>query len=201
MAKLSDDGRRSEYSSYDEYVNIQDSRYHDYDCPNCLALNMDNVMELDKRGIVFTNLLDVGCRDAAYFDNLEKRNIKCTGIDISPRSVEYSKSKNRNVILGDVNNLKNLVQEKFDVIISNHSLEHFLNADIAMVECYNILNDGGYILIKIPNEGKKLKNNSRFDHVRTFTGEELRKLVEDANFKVEVFELNNKNEFFVLARK
>ena len=59
MAKIIENGKRVKYSSYEEYVKIQDSRYHDYDCPNCLKMNMKLIDIIRKMGIDFKHILDV----------------------------------------------------------------------------------------------------------------------------------------------
>lgn len=201
MAKLVDGGKRTEYENYQEYVNIQDSRFHDYDCPNCLSLNVNNIAEIRNRGIKFSNLLDIGCRDFAWADQLTKEGIVCKGIDISPRSVEYARSMGRDVTLGDAVNLSTLFSDKFDLILSNHNLEHLLEPKKVLEECFKVISENGRMLIKCPNEGNKIKDTKTFAHVRTFTDTELTEMVTSVGFVIEHFEITSSNEFFLILKK
>lgn len=203
MARLINNGSKTQYDSYQEYVDCQDSRSHNYDCPNCLGLNQTNVQQALKAGIKFTKLLDVGCRDAAYFDDLTANGIECIGVDVSPTSVAYSKSKGRNVILTDVAEMSGkLPANHFDLLISNHSLEHFLDPLSSLRECYKVTAPGGYILIKLPNEGNVIKDTKYYAHVQTFNEPILRDLLTQSGFTVVHFELVTKNtEFFILGKK
>ena len=202
MAKLIDGGKRTQYDSYDEYIERQDSRFHDYDCPNCLANNNINIADLRKRGIKFSSLLDVGCRDAGYFDALMKEGVKCKGVDISPRSIEYTKSKGRDVVLGDVSNLSGMFKEKFDLIVSNHTLEQFLEPERAMKECFKVLSDNGHVMLKLPNEGPVVTDVTNYAHVRTFSEKELKDMLVACGFEFFHFELVKKaNEFYVILKK
>ena len=180
MAKIIEDGKRVIFDNYKEYVELQNGRAHNYDCPNCLKQNLENMAELLKINGNIKSILDVGSRDSSYFDRFP--SITFVGIDISSTSVEYAKSKGRNVILCDVNELTSHIVERFDAVMSNHSLEHFLDPLFALNECYKILNPEGLILIRLPNENKI--GEVKYAHVRTFTHEELINIIKKASFKI-----------------
>tara|TARA_Y100000034_G_scaffold135607_1_gene208237 strand:- start:391 stop:996 length:606 start_codon:yes stop_codon:yes gene_type:complete len=201
VAKIIEDGKRVKYSSYEEYVKIQDSRYHDYDCPNCLKMNMKLIDIIRKMGIDFKHILDIGCRDAAYFDKMKKQQISCTGVDISPRSVKYALSKGRNVSIGDAVNLSSLFKERFDLIISCHSFEHLLKPEKVLKECYKVLTKDGHLAIRMPNEGDKIRNTTTKAHARAYTEKDLRRIFGSTKFSILKLEIIPSNEFIAILKK
>jgi len=86
----------------------------------------------------------------------------------------------------------------FDIIISNHVLEHIIDDKKALAEIYRILKPGGQALIMVPVIAEKTfivpdlkdeKNRIRFygkeDHVRGY-GLDFKELLEDTGFKVKI---------------
>lgn len=203
MAKLINNDQAVEYENYQEYIEIQNSRYHDYDCQNSLNNNLNLLNLLNSYiEIKYKNILDIGCRDAAYFDVLKEKNINCYGIDISEKSVNYALSKNRNVILGDASELSLYFQNiKFDLILSNHSFEHFLYPKKILEECYSILSNNGFFVIKIPNEGDKIKNKKTLAHVFAYSKERILNLILKFKFKIYLCEILNTNEILLILKK
>ncbi len=199
MAEISPDGKTTKYNSYEEYVNIQDSRYHSYDCPNCLKINEFNLEVLLKHNKDIKTILDVGCRDSAYFDSAKKKGIVCHGIDISPRSVEYAKSKGRKVIQGDINNLLDFFgSTKFNAIISSHSFEHFLDHNQALKNIRTVLEPNGIFLIRLPNE-TIISDTKRKAHTRAFIKDELIALLNNNRFKILEEKIEFKSEYFFVC--
>ena len=185
MAKIVEGGRRTEYDSYEEYKNIQNARAHEYDSTVSIDWNVELLGLLSSHGHQYKSILDVGCRSAAYFDQMERKGVSCVGIDISKTSIEYAKSKGRNVLLGDAENLESLVPGTFDVVISCHSLEHFLNAEKVVASCVQKLSPIGFLIIRVPDEGPVVTNaDQSFAHVRTFTLDELRELAEQNDLRI-----------------
>lgn len=203
MAKYTDDKKRILYESYKEYVGKQDARSHDYDCLNCLRINMTNVniaLELNPY-ILF--VLDIGSRDSAYFDEIGKSGIICKGIDISPKSVEYAKSKNRDVVLGDAKDISQIFKDhKFDLIISCHTLEHFLEPKKIIKSCYDLLKNNGLILIRLPDEGPEIRDvRLLYAHTRTWTWNEVSTLLTESGFLKVAEKREFQNEIFIIAKK
>ena len=65
--------------------------------------------------------------------------------------------------ISDGNNLSMISNEKYDFILSCHSLEHFANPIKAIVEWKRILKNDGFILLVLPHKDKT------FDHRRQVT--------------------------------
>lgn len=83
---------------------------------------VDNV---DKDDVV----LDVGCGNGALSYDVAKKAKKVVGIDLNEKNISFAKERyskeNIQYICGDV--LKDLPNEKFDVIIMSNVLEHIEN--------------------------------------------------------------------------
>ena len=189
-------GSKIEYESYEEYVERQNSKYHEYDCPNCLKMNLQNMGEALKVRPGIKTVLDLGSRDSAYFDVMAEKGIICKGIDITPKSVKYARSKGRDVILGDSANVSDYFKEKFDLILSNHSFEHFLFHNKVLQECRKLLSDSGILLIRLPDESSGFRNTDTL-HTQIFSRKGLIELFESNGFSV-ISSLNYPTEFFFI---
>ena len=94
--------------------------------------------------------LDVGTRSGIALEILETLGIDALGVDISPRAVEKAQVEGKNVIWGDAHHLSLVVKDKVDAIFLIHSLEHCHTPEKVVEECYNLLNDNGYIVMRLP---------------------------------------------------
>ena len=79
-------------------------------------------------------ILDVGCGYGPLLEETEKRGAKAIGISLSEKQVKFCLKKGLNVLLLNYKNIGNQWDDKFDGIVANGSLEHFVKpeeADIA----------------------------------------------------------------------
>jgi 2-polyprenyl-3-methyl-5-hydroxy-6-metoxy-1,4-benzoquinol methylase len=203
MAHYNENKSKVIYNSYDEYVEKQNARFHDYDCPNCLKININNVNIALSVNPQIKSILDIGSRDSAYFDEMSKKGIKCVGIDISKKSVDYAISKGRKVFLGDAINIDTIfIDHKFDLIISCHTLEHFINPEEIMKKSFDLLNNKGIILIRLPDEGDKIRDERKlFAHTRTWSWDQVKNLLIKIGFKIVKECRDFKNEIFLIGLK
>lgn len=99
--------------------------------------------------------------------------------------------------------------DKYDLIICFHVLEHISKDKKALAELYRILNSGGKCLIQTPfksgdiyedasitSPSDRLKYFGQEDHVRIYSTEGLAKRARDAGFNVEIlrFSYSRNNE-------
>ncbi len=201
MAKLNKDKTKTIYNDYNDYVNEQRKKFHQYDCPSSFKLNSDNISILRAKNIPFKSILDCGARDFSWSDPVVKEGIKCVGIDISPESVEWAKSKGRDIVLGDVSELTKHFPENFvDVVLSNHNIEHVLLADKFVEEAFKVLTPGGHIFIRCPYQ-KVLHGTFPTLHCRCYTEEDLKNLVLKANFQIVHYEYREASHEHILISK
>ena len=202
MAHLNKDRSKTVYDNYDEYVNAQDARSHDYDCPNCLEINKKNLETFQKlTGYLPAKMLDIGCRDAGWFPFFGSKGIQCTGVDISPKSVKYAKSMGRDVRLVDASNLLDVVDEEYDFILSNHSFEHILNPLEMLQSCHKVLSSDGYMVVRLPDEKGVVGDVKNFAHVEAFKEHRLVSLFKKAGFVLNHnIRVDGHDWFFVLQK-
>jgi len=156
-------------------------------------------------------------------------------LDFSPSRMLYKKWKSRkdisyfptdfeNEFLSDYHYDITKIEaedEKFDLIVCYHILEHIIEDEIAMKELYRVLKKGGNILIQTPfKEGEiyedysivfpedRLKYFGQDDHVRIYSVSGLENRLKEAGFttEVRVFDEDNyqgftKNETVIVCKK
>lgn len=106
-------------------------------------------------------ILDVGCGDGIWTNELAKKSFNVTGIDISRHDLK--KAQKRAQVMGlDVN--YNLVDatnmpfdtQSFDKIFSISTLEHIQKDEAVLKECHRILKPNGSIVISVPQKSNLL---------------------------------------------
>jgi methionine biosynthesis protein MetW len=146
-------------------------------------------------------VLDVGCGAGRLGEKLRlEKNCYVVGVEANGRAVGVAKQRIDNVIVADIERLNTLPYSKkyFDVIVFADVLEHLGYPEKALVFFNRYLKDNGYIITSIPNVanwtvrlkllfGKwNYKECGLLDkmHVRFFTWETAKKLIEDCGFKI-----------------
>jgi 2-polyprenyl-3-methyl-5-hydroxy-6-metoxy-1,4-benzoquinol methylase len=105
----------------------------------------------------YKKVLEIGCSSGGILKAFQNKGHICKGVDYDYEYAEYGNLNGVNIIYGGIETLekKNDVQEKFDLIILSHTLEHFTNIKDMMNRIVNLLNNNGLLFIAIPG----LKNN------------------------------------------
>lgn len=124
-------------------------------------------------------LLDIGCGDGDFISHITSY-FKCTGIDLSAKAIEFA-TKRGILATFEVKDIENTTYPiwAFKYLTSIGSIEHVINLDKALSECYRIIEPGGRFLCMVPNE--------RWQHFdqpqeQTHTDREWQKLFEKAGF-------------------
>jgi len=97
-------------------------------------------------------LLDIGCGDGDFLKHIHNY-AKCTGIDLSSVGIEFATRMGIDAIF-EVNNIENTgyAPRSFDYLTSIGSIEHVIDLDIALKECFRLLKRDGKFLCMVPNE-------------------------------------------------
>ncbi len=103
------------------------------------------------------SVIDFGCGDGGLIDLINDK-IQYTGVDISPKQIEYAKKhlqslkrKNAEVMQGDILNLK-FKDNSFDAALVCDVVEHVLSPEKLFQEIKRVVKKNGYVVFSIPNE-------------------------------------------------
>jgi methionine biosynthesis protein MetW len=146
------------------------------------------------------NVLDVGCNDGTLGYRIKQLfNSKVYGIDISPKAIEIANNNLDKAILADISeDVINLEEKYFDVIIFADILEHLYDPKGALLKMKKYLKRDGYYLLSFPNIAHwfiRLKLLlGKFDyteqgildktHIRFFTLETMEDLLHETGFRI-----------------
>jgi 2-polyprenyl-3-methyl-5-hydroxy-6-metoxy-1,4-benzoquinol methylase len=138
------------------------------------------------------NLLDVGCGNGAYLNQMKKLGWSIQGIEPDPDAarvgIEYFGLP---IKIGELTEL-NLRPCSFDVIILKHVIEHVSDPVLLLQECYRLAKGNGRLIIATPNFNslghKIFKHNWSIleppRHLYLFTNKSLTYLIKNAGFKI-----------------
>ena len=132
--------REHELGTREFFDEVERYRYQEY------APWMPRLMEFEKfRG---ARLLEVGCGMGTDLLQFARGGARCTGIDLTPRSVEITRHRFKlygaagNFMLSDGEHLP-FQTESFDVVYSNGVLHHTPDTAGAIREVHRVLRPGG----------------------------------------------------------
>jgi SAM-dependent methyltransferase len=137
------------------------------------------------------HLLDVGCGKGSFMLRMREHGWNVEGSEVDADGVEYARSINGlTVHLGNLENI-NFPDNTFDVVTSNHVIEHVHDPIALIQECLRILKPGGKLVLATPNMdsfGHRYfeRNWTHLDpprHLRLFTQKTLRECAEKAGFQ------------------
>ena len=110
------------------------------------------------------NVLDFGCGSGTTLLNLNCR--EKVGYEINPYAIKYNMEKNK---INTYNNFNDLSNNYFDVIISNHALEHTPTPYENLLKLKDKLKVGGKIVIYVPSMEDELtklrKQDNKYDQM------------------------------------
>jgi malonyl-CoA O-methyltransferase len=116
-----------------------------------MAQNLFNEVLRLTFGKNIRNILELGCGSGRLTKKLVKEfpRSKITAIDIAPNMVDLAKTKSPtvNFIIGDIEKVVFDFEEKFDLIISNATIQWFENKQKTMQQINNLLEQSGVLAI------------------------------------------------------
>lgn len=132
--------REHELGTREFFDEVERYRYQEY------APWMPRVMEFEK--FRSARLLEVGCGMGTDLLQFARNGARCTGVDLTPRSVEITRHRFKlygadgDFMISDGEHLP-FRSESFDVIYSNGVLHHTPDTAGAIREVYRVLRPGG----------------------------------------------------------
>lgn len=98
-------------------------------------------------------LLDAGCWDGMNTLKWAKKvgTTHLHGIELVESAVEQARKRGIEVMVADLNSKTSLKSNSYDVIVSNHVIEHLSKPHVFVQEMHRILKPGGYFVLGTPN--------------------------------------------------
>ena len=133
-------GQKYQFATREFFDEVERHRYEEY------APWMPQVMGFDRFN--GKQLLEVGCGMGTDLLQFARGGARCTGIDLTPRSIELSRlhfalyDKHAEFLLADGEHLP-FDDESFDVVYSNGVLHHTPDTEQAVRELHRVLRPGG----------------------------------------------------------
>jgi ubiquinone/menaquinone biosynthesis C-methylase UbiE len=161
------------------------------------AANLRAWMRAELQGIAAdAPILEVGCGDASFTQNLAKHSSRVTAVDISTSQIERNARALPHIkfIPHDIAQSFPFADQSFEVIWCSEVLEHLFDPGMALREMYRVLASGGRLLVTVPYHGvfkgvliALFKWDEHFaptsPHLRFFTRKTLSQLVAAAGFE------------------
>ncbi len=132
-------------------------------------------------------ILDMGCGNGAFVEELLSKKYDVVGLDTSP--------KKQFLVKGNICHLP-FENENYQTVTSFEVIEHLNDEERqkALQECYRVLKKEGYFILTVPFE-EKLKDSDcvcpncqqifhRFGHLKSFAIKELNIQLRNTGFKI-----------------
>lgn len=140
-------------------------------------------------------ILEVGCGDGSFTQDLAQYSSNVTAIDISAAQIEENARRLPKIAFRqhDVAERFPFEDGSFDVIWCSEVLEHLFDPHFALREMHRVMRPGGRLLVTVPYHGTfknvliaLFKWDEHFvpsnPHIRFYTIETLSKMASDAGF-------------------
>ena len=143
---------------------------------------------LRESGVSNGSVFDIGCGRGGVLKLYEERGWKSFGVEPDQNLANYAINEFglKGVKQGILDSHFE-IEEKMDIVVSNHAFEHFADLDEAMIGVKNILKPGGYIFVAIPTYFKNKSSLSKLwmnsAHYSLFTHNSLNNLLARYGFE------------------
>ncbi|MDB0021099.1 class I SAM-dependent methyltransferase [Candidatus Pseudothioglobus singularis] len=182
---------------------IQDEHYEESGMHGDEAPNIDNWLKEtefdDKRRYDFVkekitnkNVLDFGCGAGGFLEMAKQSAMSVSGIELE-RALQSSFQERK---LNIFSNLKEAQEknEKYDIITAFHVVEHLQNPKDILMELSQLLEEGGEMIVEVPNsddalltlyENKAFQNFTYWSqHLFLFNAKTMKELIIQSGLKL-----------------
>ena len=148
----------------------------------------------------YRSILECGCSTGFLSRQLAAGGSRVVGIEIDSEAADQARQFCARVLSLDLNlpDWSKAVGEQFDLVTYGDVLEHLLDPQAVLHETKNVLGPGGRVLISLPNIAywtmrvKLLLGRFEYEsmglldytHLRFFTVQTARKLIEQAGYRI-----------------
>jgi len=196
--------------AYSRQINDSSKKVHqeeDY----FFQMQYDDLFEIIEKRVSGKKIIDIGCGYGDFLKYCQKKGYDGFGLDPAQDAVDSARKAGINVIKADIENLKDVIKEKYDVVVMLNVFEHLREPykTLKIIKNY-VLKDHGLLIIRVPNEFNKLQviANQEYNlkswwisapqHINYFSVPQLVKLVNRSGFKVFLKEASFPLEIFIL---
>ena len=139
-----------------------------------------NKIKFERYVIKGQRVLDFGCGGGYLLSDF--KDIEKFGVEINKTAIDEAKKNELKIF----NSSKDLPDNFFDLIISNHALEHCDNPYLELKELYRSMKKGSKICITVPCDNKKNKfsKNDPHKHLYSWSPNNLGNILSACSFKV-----------------
>lgn len=135
------------------------------------------------------SVLEVGCSTGLMLALFKEKGVQISGVEMSKKTAQVAKERGINIVVGDF--LKSKIDQKFDLVVFNHTLEHVADLELFIKKSAKLILTGGFLYIDLPNFGslssKILKSYWPLflpdEHLWHFTYRSLEILLQKNGFK------------------
>lgn len=150
-----------------------------------------DVLKFIGKDVSGLNICELGVGQGHFFNKIANLNPRLlVGIDISiPYLKQFRTSSNVKTVVANAENVP--FKNKFDLLVASDILEHVINVGDFLYSTNRSLKDNGAFVVKVPlnenlNQYSRLTGCPyRFVHLRNFTEQSLKTVLESAGFEVE----------------
>lgn len=133
--------------------------------------DFENLMDAQRRFksnlnlVVGKRVADFGCGNGDYLKLIKPYCIEVFGIELQKNYLEYLNK----IGISCTNDLTNISNKSFDVLVSFHVIEHLPNPLETLTELINKVVTGGYIIIEVPHANDFLLSTIFCEEFKQFT--------------------------------
>ena len=195
----------NELADYYAYMSLYDMSLYEFTDSNSLSQRVNRYQRIfafihdyiKKDQPELSYILDIGCSTGYLLSLFKTNRYKVLGVDPSPKCKNIAINEyGVNVITGTLDTIS-IQNEKYDVIILSHVLEHIVDLSSFILKLKSILSPKGIIYVEVPD----VQNINlpfgyfSFEHVNYFSKISLTNLMAKYGLSPEVFGRScNKNE-------
>lgn len=178
-------------------------------------LNNSSLIESIKK-LNFKSLCDLGCGSGYLLSAIKSKNSFLMGVENDDIAIKIA-SKYGRILKIDLNKKNFFIQEKFDIVVCYHLIEHLKRPENLVYNVKKIIKKNGIFVIGTPDfdsaMARYFKNKFRLlhdlTHISLFSTDSLLRFLRDHKFKIlkidfpyfETNYFNKKNIFKLFSKK
>ena len=174
-------------------------------------MQYEDILETIKKEAPGKKIIDIGCGYGNFLKFCQNQKFKVIGLDPVQDAVDYVKRRGINAFRAKIENFKDVIPEKYHVVVMLNVLEHLRKPYKVLTDIRNyILEDRGLLVVRVPNEFNKLQLIASQayglnkwwvcipQHINYFTVDHLEKLIVNCGYEILLKESTFPLEIFIL---